>query len=174
MTQAVRVERRPGQRCFEDVIVDEALPELVKGPLTLLHLVRWSAATENWHRIHYDRDYATNHDKLPDVLVNGSLKQQFILQLLKDWAGLEGWAYKARFQFRAMDTVGATLRVWGKVSGKQACPDYGMVRLTIGMSGRDGAESVRGEALVALPYRDGSAVPYPFVPPSGDLFGRSW
>ena len=45
-----------------------------------MHLMRWSAAMENWHRIHYDRTFAQEHDKLADILINGSLKQQFILQ----------------------------------------------------------------------------------------------
>lgn len=59
-------------RFFEDIAVDEQLPPLTKGPLTSIHLMRWSAAIENWHRVHYDHRYATEHDGVPDILVNGS------------------------------------------------------------------------------------------------------
>jgi len=164
----------PVTKYFDDVAVGDDIPQLVKGPLTLIHLVRWSAATENWHRIHYDRAYARDHDGLPDVLVNGSLKQQFVAQMLKDWAGLEGWVWKVAIQFRAMDVVGTTLRVWGRVAGKRACPGYGLVRVRLGIAGADETESTRGQALVALPYLGGPPVPYPFVPPAPELWQGEW
>ena len=79
---------------FDAVEVGTELSGLAKGPLTTMHLMRWSAAMENWHRIHYDHAFATQHDGLPALLVNGSFKQQFIVQLLKDWAGSDGWVGK--------------------------------------------------------------------------------
>lgn len=153
---------------FEDVNAGDEIPVLRKGPLTIVHLVRWAAAIENWHRIHYDHRFAVGHDALPDVLVNGSLKQQFVLQLLKDWAGLEGWAWKAKLSFRAMDLVGATLNVWGRVIDKIPCRDFGLVELEVGIRDFAGKESTRGRALVALPFRNGPPVPYPFMPPPVD------
>jgi acyl dehydratase len=155
-------------RYFEDVAIGEAMPEIQKGPFTTPHLMRWSAAIENWHKIHYDRDFAVNHDKLPGLLVNGSLKQNFLLQICKDWATHHGWPWKVSFQFRAMDVVGTTLFVWGKVTKKMRLPDYGLVGLELGIRNQDGQQSTPGKALVALPYRDGPAVPYPFVPPSAE------
>ena len=64
---------------------------MATGPFTTAHLMRWSAAMENWHKIHYDLPFATEHDKLPGLLINGSLKQQFLAQSLKDWAGPTVW-----------------------------------------------------------------------------------
>ena len=90
---------------FEDVTVGQSIPTLDKGPFTTAHLMRWSAAMENWHKIHYDERFAIEHDKLPGLLVNGSLKQQYVMQLLADWAGPGGWVWKASFQFRAMNQV---------------------------------------------------------------------
>jgi len=151
--------------CFEDVAVGDELPSLTRGPLTTPHLMRWSAAFENWHKIHYDAPFATGHDKLPGLLVNGSLKQQFVIQLLKDWAGSTGWVWKASFQFRAMNVVNETLSVWARVTGKRACPDFGLVDLELGIVNEQGKESTPGKATVALPYRGGQPVPYPFVAP---------
>ena len=151
---------------FEDVPLGWALPLLEKGPLTVMHLMRWSAAMENWHRIHYDREFAVGHDGLPGLLVNGSLKQQFIVQLLKDWAGADGWVWKVGFQFRAMSLVGETLRVWASVAGKHEADGYGLVDLELGIVNGQGVESTPGTAVVALPYRAGPPVPYPFIPPA--------
>lgn len=155
---------------FEDTAVGEEIPILAKGPLSAAILMRWSAAMENWHKIHYDRDFAIQHDKLPDLVVNGTLKQQFIAQFLKDWAGPEGWLWKVRFQFRAMNLVGETLRLWARVTGRQELQDYGLVQLELGILNDEDKESTPGTAVVALPYRDGrgNGVPYPFTPPPAD------
>ena len=64
---------------FEDVAVGDELPALVRGPLTSTHVMRWSAAIENWHRIHYDQPFAVGHDGLPGLLINGSFKQHLLV-----------------------------------------------------------------------------------------------
>lgn len=150
---------------FEDVMVGEEIPGLEKGPMTTAHLMRWSAAMENWHKIHYDRPFAIEHDKLPDLLINGSLKQQFVMQLLADWAGPGGWVWKVGFQFRAMNLVGETLRIWGRVVSKRETLDYGLIDIELGILNDADKESTPGTATVVLPYRNGAALPYPFVPP---------
>lgn len=156
------------QAYFEDIKVGYEVPVMRKGPLTTVHLMRWSATMENWHKIHYDQQFTVEHDKLPGLLVNGSFKQQFIMQYLKDFAGLEGWAWKAKFQFRAMDVVGTTLEVWAHVKRKIPLEAFGLIELELGLKNLDGRESTPGMGLVALPYRDGAKIPYPFVPPSTD------
>ncbi len=150
---------------FEAVNVGDTLGPLPKGPLTSAHLMRWSAAMENWHKIHYDKPFAIEHDKLPGILVNGTLKQQFIMQLLRDWAGPDGWVWKVNFQFRAMNLERETLRIWGKVSGKRECEQYGLVDVELGVLNDQEKESTPGSAVVVFPYRNGKPLPYPFVPP---------
>jgi acyl dehydratase len=159
---------KPKQLYFDELEAGTDLATLRKGPLTTVHLMRWSAAMENWHKIHYDQPFTVEHDKLPGLLVNGSFKQQFIMQYLKDLAGLEGWAWKAKFQFRAMDVVGTTLDVWGRVKRLLPLDDFGLVELDLGLKNLEGRESTPGMALVALPHRNGPKIPYPFVPPAID------
>lgn len=153
---------------FDEVHVGQELPILEKGPLGPVHLMRWSAAMENWHRIHYDHGFATRRDGLPDLLVNGSLKQQFIVQLLKDWVGEDGWVWKVNFQFREMNTVGQTLRVWARVTEAWRLEAYGIVRLELGILDDQGRESTPGSAHVALPSQCGRPVPHPFIAPVQD------
>jgi acyl dehydratase len=147
---------------FDDVKVGEEIPQLVKGPMTGAHIMRWSASMENWHRIHYDRAYAMEHDKLPDVMVNGSWKQHVLMQVVKDWAGLGGWAWKVGFQFRDMDIPGDTITAWGKITKKYEKDDLGYVELEIGLRNSRGADSTKGTAVVVLPKKKGPKVPYPF------------
>jgi acyl dehydratase len=150
------------RRTFETVALGADLPARTIGPLTTAHLVRWSAAIENWHRIHYDAAFATGHDGLPGLLISGSLKQQLIVSYLKDWAGPEGWVCKVRFEFRAMNVVGETLTLWARATGTAAVEGFGLVRLDLGIRNGLGRESTPGTAIVALPSADGPAVPYPF------------
>lgn len=151
-----------GQLAFEDVTVGQAIATLSKGPLTTAHLMRWSAATENWHRIHYDHPFATGHDRLPGLLVHGDLKLQFVFEGLIRWAGDSGWVWKVAVQFRDMSLAGETLAIWGRVTETRSLSDFGLVRLAVGIRNEHGKESTQGSAVVALPHRGGPAVPYPF------------
>jgi acyl dehydratase len=150
--------------CFEDVAIGDEIPELVRGPLTSVHLMRWSAATENWHRIHYDFPFAVEHDKLPGLPIHGDLKLQFVFKCLMDWVGDNGWVWKVSAQFRDVNLAGETLIIWARVQERERAKDFGIVNLSIGIRNEGGNESVRGSAVVALPYRGGPAVPYPFQP----------
>ncbi len=156
--------RHKQQIYFDDVVEGMELPKYIYEP-TPTHLFRWSAAIENWHRIHYDLDFAINHDRLPSILVQGSWKQSVVPQYLKDWTLPGGWPWKANFEHRAMLAPGDVLVMWGKVTGKTEKGGMGFVDLEIGMKNQDGTESMPGTATVALPIRGGKPIPYPFVPP---------
>lgn len=160
--EALRVKP---QLFHDDVSVGEELPPLVIGPMTSSHIFRWSAAIENWHRIHYDQSFAIYHDGLPDILVQGSWKQSILPRYLKDICLPDGWLWKVRFQHRAMIVPGDTISVWAKVTGKREAEGLGLVDLDVGMALQSGEESCPGSATIVLPIRGGRPVPYPFVPP---------
>jgi acyl dehydratase len=147
---------------FEKLSIGDRLPELVRGPMIEPHLMRWSAAIENWHRIHYDQRFAVEHDKLPALLIHGSWKQHFLVQLVRQWAEPTGWLRKISFQFRALDVVGSTLHAWGEITGLSQEDGFGIVELAIGVRNQDGQESTPGKAVVILPLAGGLAVPYPY------------
>ncbi|HUU36321.1 MAG TPA: hypothetical protein VMW48_19790 [Vicinamibacterales bacterium] len=148
----------------EDIAIGESLPPVVIGPLTPSHVMRWAAAVENWHRIHFDWRYATGHDGLPDVVVNGSWKQHVLIRLVTDWAGEAGWLWTIDFQFRGMNVPGETLTAWGRVTGIEERGDYGVVTVAIGLRNDRGEEGTPGTAVTVWPRCDGPAVPYPFDP----------
>jgi acyl dehydratase len=154
------------QLYLEDVQVGDEVTPLSKGPMSPMHLMRWSAAMENWHRIHYDETFAKEHDKLPERLVNGSWKQHVMVQMMKDWVGPEGWLWKISFQFRGMDKVWDTVTAWGTVTNTYEKDGLGFVECEIGMRNQRGEEGTPGTAIGVLPLRAGRSVPYPFVPPA--------
>src|SRR5688572_8758397 len=134
---------------FEDVSVGDPLPELVRGPMRSTHLMRWSSAVENWHRIHYDQPFAVEHDNLPGLLINGSWKQHMLVQFLRGWSGHTGWLWKVSYRFRRMDVVGDTLTAFGEVTELEKADGFGLVTATVGIRNSRGEVSTEGGAVVA-------------------------
>lgn len=149
---------------FENVVAGQKLPVVGKGPITTAHIMRWSSAVENWHRIHYDQPFAKNQDGLPDVVLSGSAKQQFLLEMISIWIGEHGWVWKLKLQHRSLTLPGDILRTWGVVQSVAAFSKVGVIVCDIGLKDQNENAVCTGEAVVVLPFEEGIAVPYPFDP----------
>ncbi|MFE7416842.1 MaoC family dehydratase [Rhodococcus sp. NPDC057529] len=158
MTISTSASARPA---FEDLQVGQELPPLARGPLSSAHLMRWSAATENWHRIHYDAPYSADQEQLPGLLISGSWKQQLLTDLVSSWLRPDGWLAGITFEFRRMNIAGEALTARGTISDLRVQDDYGLVTCDIGIINDDGQESTPGRALGIVPLAGGPAVPYP-------------
>lgn len=152
---------------YEDIKIGDRLPEISKGPMSPAHIMRWSSSIENWHRIHYDQLFATEHEGLPNILVNGSWKQHVLCQLLKDWVGPSGgWVWKIQFQYRDLDIKRDTVTAFGEVVEKQDgdSEEHGLVRCEIGIRNDRGLTATVGEGVVAVPRAARSReIPLPFA-----------
>ena len=156
--------RNKAQTYYEDVNVGDELPKYIYSP-TPTHLFRWSAAIENFHRIHYDLDFGLNHDKNPSILVHGSWKQSVVPQYLKDYTLPKGWPWKASFEHRAMLVPGDTLIVWATVTNKFEKGGMGFIEMDLGMKTQAGVGRRPGNARVVLRRKDGGDNPSPVVAP---------
>jgi acyl dehydratase len=126
--------------------------------------MRWSAAVENWHRIHYDHRFATEHDKLPDVLINGSWKQHVLVQLVQEGLGEDGWLWKIKFRYKKMDVAGDSILAQARVVSKTILDGLGFVTLRIVLLNQHGEETTAGYAIGVVELPNGVKVPYPFKP----------
>ena len=59
-------------------------------------LFRYSAITDNPHRIHYDQPYAAREEGYPALVVNGSIPAMFLLEMFRQHAGREPVAFSSR------------------------------------------------------------------------------
>lgn len=156
---------------FEDIEIGKPIATLTKGPISPAHIMRWSAAMENWHRIHYDQPFAVHHDKLPDVLINGSWKQHVIVQLMKDGLGPDGWLWKISFRYKSMDKAWDTLVGVAEPLEKREIDGLGFVRCRVQLINQSGNVTTEGIAVGVVPLQEGRPVPSPFVPvPAYDVF----
>ena len=103
-----------GQRYLEDVSIGDDMPPMVKNA-SRAQLFLFSAATNNPHRIHYDRDYAAVEGH-PDVLVHGPLQGAWLSQFVLDWAGPKGRLLGMGWQNRARAFPERALTFKGKVT----------------------------------------------------------
>jgi 3-methylfumaryl-CoA hydratase len=92
------VFRGEGQAAVSSTAAEPAVAEwerVVQPDPSLLF--RFSAATFNAHRIHYDRDYAREKEGYPDLLVPGRLAALLLLELAREHseAPVTGFAFQA-------------------------------------------------------------------------------
>ncbi|MFM7567787.1 MAG: MaoC family dehydratase [Betaproteobacteria bacterium] len=147
---------------FESLQVGQRLHQIDKGVITTAHIMRWSAAVENFHRIHYDAPFAIQHDGLPGVLINGSWKQHVLVQLVKDALAPSGWLWRLKFRYRKMDVAGDALRAIADMVEKREAGGFGFVTLKIALIDQLDRVSTEGHAIGVLPLAGGPPVPYPF------------
>ena len=148
---------------FEDVAEGQALPEKMIR-VTVPTVVRWQMASESYRRDHFDHDYATQVGKLPNIIASAMWTLSCRWSYLNQFAGCDGWVWKMSHSVRARMNIGDTLTFGGTVTRLTRRDAYGLVEAEVNLTNQDGVIAAPGRASIALPYRDGAAVPYPFVP----------
>ncbi|MFZ1063232.1 MAG: MaoC family dehydratase N-terminal domain-containing protein [Acidimicrobiales bacterium] len=135
----------------EPVRVGDALaPQTFDTSVT--QVFRYSAATWNTHRIHYDQDYAA-HEGYPGVLVQSHLHGAFLTKYCTDWAGDEGRLVDLSLRVRRFAVAGERLSVWATVRDiRSADQGFSLLDLDLMESrGSDGEVCVEGTATLEVP-----------------------
>ncbi|MBE0481329.1 MAG: acyl dehydratase, partial [Dehalococcoidia bacterium] len=138
--------RGDSTRYWDDVVVGEAIPQLVKGPLTITDIIAWFAATvpleagsialRHYRRrpglamihpdtraremieiVHFDREAARTVG-LPYPYDLGAQRQSWLIQSLTHWAGDHGWLKRNSTQYRKFVYLSDVLWIRGKVTSK--------------------------------------------------------
>jgi acyl dehydratase len=79
---------------------------------SIVQVFRYSGATWNTHRIHYDKDYATS-EGYPGVLVQSHLHGAFLTKYCTDFAGRDGRLVDLSLRVRKFAVAGELLTVVG-------------------------------------------------------------
>jgi acyl dehydratase len=131
-----------------DLSAGYRLPDVVRGPISRTTLALFAGASGDHNPIHIDTDFAKAAG-LPDVFAHGMLSMAYLAQLLTGWipqAQLRRW--QARFV--SITPVHATIRCRGEVVElfEEAGEQRARIRISAAVEG--GAETLAGEAIVAL------------------------
>ena len=136
------------QRLLDDVKDGDDMPPMVKNA-SRAQLFLFSAATNNPHRIHYDREYAALEGH-PDILVHGPLQGAWLQQYVRDWVGPLGRVLNLGWQNRARAFPEREITFRGRVTSRS---DDGHIELAITEEDDTGAVLMPATARVLLPKR---------------------
>lgn len=104
--------------------------EVEVGPARLF---RYSAATYNAHRIHYDRDYAREVEKYPGLVVHGPMQATLLIEAAVRHTGRA----PARFSFRGVHPMfDGSLRLQAEPAG-----DGALALCTVAPEGHQGLQA---------------------------------
>lgn len=139
------------EKYFEDIGEGMALPPMFKSATTT-QLFLFSAATNNAHRIHYDKAYAAIEGH-PDVLVHGPLQGAWLAQYITTWMGPLGRLKKLEFSNRRRVFPGKQVTFRGHVVKKYTEDGEQLIVCNIWEENDVGEITLPGKAVVSLPSR---------------------
>jgi hypothetical protein len=150
------------QLYWEDVKEDDEVTPLSKVATTQM-LVRWAGASGDFNPLHYDSAFAAAQG-VGRPIIHGALKRQWLVQLMTDWVGDDGFLSKFSCQYRAMDyprqmktmaepEEGETWWCKGKITKKYVEDDNHYVDCDIWIENGQGEKTTPGKATVILPSR---------------------
>jgi len=150
------------QLYYEDVEVGSEVAPLAKIS-TMLMAVKWAGASGDFNPHHYDDAFAATQGT-DGVITHGALKRAWLVNLITDWIGDEGWVKKFSCQYRALDRPrrmasmvtpqeGETWWCKGKVTNKYVEDDQHLVECEIWVENGKGEKTTPGNATVILPSR---------------------
>lgn len=141
---------------MEEIRAGTSIPPL-RFTADLKALVKYAAATWDFHRYHYDADYAirTGMDR---PFVDGQMFGALLARSLMSWAGPDSFLGKLSYRQDAMVFVDETIVITGTVRKTEKEGKYQMVSLEMDVAKEDGTRVIAGaHARVRLPRADHDA-----------------
>jgi acyl dehydratase len=111
-----------------DVIEVGAPVPPLERVLTQVRMVAYGAATWDWHRLHYEPEYAAARN-IARPIVDGQMFGALLAEALLDWLGPRAFIRRMSFRLRAMVFAGETVRCEGEVTSIVAEGDCDVVRV---------------------------------------------
>lgn len=111
-------------------------------------MVAYAGATWDWHRIHYDTDFARSLG-FSAPIVDGQVFGALMAECVQDWLGPQAWVRKLSFRFKTPVVAGATVRCEGETTdAREGEIDVDLRVVTIDEAGAVTATAAVGEATV--------------------------
>jgi len=136
---------------FEDVRVGNPLPELVKGPVTEVQLVKYAGASGDFNPIHTVHQIAEKAG-LGGVIAHGMLIMGFVAQGITRWVPNRCLrTFKVRFA--GITRPGDVITVSGRVTDKRTEGGQNLIACEVTAKNQKGETKITGEFQAALPSR---------------------
>jgi acyl dehydratase len=143
------------ERYWEDVSVGDELPGF-SVELDATAMVLQVSGSQDWNLVHHDTAFA-QESGMPGIFYNTGWTTGMLGRLLTDWAGRSGWVEKLSFQMRGMNSSGAVVRAYAKVTEKRQEESRALVDLEIFLANDQVGVTTPGKATIRLPSRSSGA-----------------
>jgi acyl dehydratase len=121
-------------------------------------------------RLHWEQEWA-NQLGIPLIYDYGGLRETFLVNIITNWMGDEGWLWKLSCQHRKFVYTGDTYWIKGKVVEKSQEAGRNEVKLELAIENQWGEVVTPGNAVVLLPSRSGRvSLPTPFSSDIDELY----
>lgn len=145
-------ETQPAAKLYyEDVQVGDALPRLVKPPVTHLQLVRYAGASGDFNPLHTDPQVG---EKIGTggIIAHGMLIMGFVGEFLSDYVGPHALR-KFGVRFRGMTHLGDEITCTGTITHKYEADGEARIEGKVQAADQHGDVKVTGTFVAALPHR---------------------
>ena len=141
----------PAKLYYEDVQVGDALPKLVKSPVTHLQLVRYAGASGDFNPLHTDPKIGEMIGT-GGIIAHGMLIMGFVGQLLSEYVGPTALR-KFGVRFKGMTRIGDEITCSGTITEKYEVDGEGRIAGKVQAADQNGDVKVTGTFVAALPRR---------------------
>ncbi len=143
--------QHPKVQYYDDVQVGDELPKLVKSPVTLNQLVRYSGASGDFNPLHTDPKIGEMIGT-GGVIAHGMLIMGFVGQLLSDYVGPAALR-KFNVRFKGMTHLDDVITCTGTVTEKNEVDGEARISGKVQAADQNGDVKVAGTFTAVLPKR---------------------
>jgi acyl dehydratase len=141
----------PVKLYYEDVQVGDAIPKLVKSPLSHLQLVRYAGASGDFNPLHTDPKIGELIG-VGGIIGHGMLTMGFVGQMLSDYVGPTALR-KFGVRFKGMTHLDDVISCTGTITEKYETDGEARIAGKVQAADQNGEVKVAGTFVAALPHR---------------------
>lgn len=141
----------PMKLYYEDVLVGDAIPKLVKSPISHLQLVRYAGASGDFNPLHTDPKIGELVG-IGGIIGHGMLIMGFVGQMLSDYVGPSALR-KFDARFKGMSRIEDVITCTGTITEKYEADGEARIAGKVQAVGLNGDVKVTGRFVAVLPRR---------------------
>ena len=133
---------------FNNISEGFELPQLTKGPISQVQLVKYAGASGDFNQIHTVPEYAKAAG-LDGTIVHGMLIMGMLGQMISSWVGVKP-VTKYSVNFKAMSKPGDTLTAKGIVKRKYENENGKFIDCKLHVEDKNGEVKLSGKATIKI------------------------
>jgi len=141
----------PAKVYYEDVQVGDAIPKLVKLPVSHLQLVRYAGASGDFNPLHTDPKFGELAGT-GGIIAHGMLIMGFVGQMLSDYVGPTALR-KFDVHFKGMTRIDDVITCTGTITEKHEVDNEGRITGKVRATDQNGDVKVTGTFVASFPCR---------------------